>query len=50
MQYNLAANEFQFDWQLGSAGTGAATIEVRVKYGAPGPLETIKTKAITITN
>jgi probable HAF family extracellular repeat protein len=50
MQYDLATNEFHFDWKLGSAGTGAATIEVRVKYGAPGPLQTIKTKAITITN
>jgi len=50
MQYHPDANEFRFDWKLGSAGTGAATIEIRVKYGAPGPLETIKTKTITVTN
>jgi probable HAF family extracellular repeat protein len=50
MAYDPDANQFVYNWGLGLAGTGAATIEVRVNYGAPGPLKTIRTKAITITN
>jgi hypothetical protein len=49
MKYDAATNEFFFNWQVGSAGTGSATVEVRVNYGAPGPLKAIRTKAITIT-
>lgn len=49
MAYNATMNEFYFDWKLGSTGTGAATIDVRVNYGAPGPLKVIKRKTISIT-
>jgi hypothetical protein len=48
MSYDAAANQFFFDWTLSAAGMGTATIEVRVNYGAPGPLKTLKTKNITI--
>jgi probable HAF family extracellular repeat protein len=49
MTYDAAANQFFFNWNLRTTGTGIATIEVRVNYGAPGPLKTIKSKTITIT-
>jgi hypothetical protein len=50
MTYDAGANQFFFNWKLNSAGTGPATIEVRVNYGAPGPLKALKTKNITIVN
>jgi probable HAF family extracellular repeat protein len=48
MTYDAASNQFFFNWNLGATGTGVATIDVRVNYGAPGPLRTIRTKQITI--
>ena len=50
MAYNATADEFAFDWKLDATGTGAATIEIRVNYGAPGSLRVVKKKAITISN
>jgi len=50
MKYDTATDRFFFDWTLGPTATGSVTIDVRVNYGAPGPLKTIKTKNITITN
>jgi hypothetical protein len=49
MAYDATTNQFFFKWKLGATGTGTATIEVRVNYGAPGPLKTIKQKTISIT-
>jgi hypothetical protein len=50
MNYNATTNEFWFDWKLAGTGTGAATIEARVNYGAPGPLKIRKTQNISVTN
>jgi probable HAF family extracellular repeat protein len=50
MNYDAAANQYYFDWHVGSTGIGVATIEVRVNYGAPGPLKTLKSKTVTITS
>jgi len=50
MNYNATTHEFWFDWRLAGTGTGAATIEARVNYGAPGPLKVLKTQNISITN
>jgi probable HAF family extracellular repeat protein len=50
MKYDAATDRFFFDWTLGPTATGPVTIDIRVNYGAPGPLKTIKTKIITITN
>jgi hypothetical protein len=49
MKYNATTNEFWFDWKLLDTGTGTAAINVRVNYGAPGPLKVQKTKNITVT-
>jgi hypothetical protein len=50
MKYNATANEFWFDWNLAGTGTGTATIEARVNYGAPGSLKVLRTRKITVTN
>jgi probable HAF family extracellular repeat protein len=50
MKYERTRNEFYFDWKLDSIGTGAATIDVRVNYGAPGPLKVRTTRSISIVN
>jgi hypothetical protein len=50
MKYERTTNEFYFDWKLDSLGTGTATIDVRVNYGAPGPLKVRKTRSISIVN
>jgi probable HAF family extracellular repeat protein len=50
MKYNATTNAFWFDWELAGTGLGTAIIDVRVNYGAPGPLKVRKTRSISITN
>jgi probable HAF family extracellular repeat protein len=49
MTYDATRDEFYFDWTLGPTATGTTNIEVRVNYGAPGPLKTTMAEAIEIT-
>jgi probable HAF family extracellular repeat protein len=50
MQYDAAANRFFFNWKVGAAGTGAATIQIKVVYGSPSKSTTVNTRRISIVS
>ena len=48
MKYDAGAKQFQFNWKLGTKGTGDETLVVTISY--PGTTQvTTRSESITIT-
>ena len=48
MKYDAASKQFQFNWKIGTKGTGSETIVVTISY--PGTTQTTtRSESITIT-